>query len=368
MHNLLLGLVMFHFRNVLGIDNSHNRRQTVESQPATVEEVEEARKVLGPNATAKTLGRLTVPVLKALCAENNVKVIPTNIRKGIRKVDLVTSLLLHGGQQSNSTSSVENIDQGGDDDFAALVGEEYVVECAAGSDTEKDHAYLRLSREELERLRGTLVLVTRPTWHCGPPLNLGEPGHGKLKADEWRSCIEFDLPVTLVELWSGPNAKTTDEAQTSTLHAQRYMDYMHAYLVGLRNLHMGIEFRSNHHFALHIGEFFVRFGPMHGWWMFPFERIIGILQQVNTNHKLGQLETTMLESFCAAANVKGFLQQAGCPSILKESAAILEQCWGQYNSGTLMTDIRTLAPEETGRKLKHREVPWQKRAQLSVEL
>ncbi|KAH7904268.1 hypothetical protein BJ138DRAFT_972992, partial [Hygrophoropsis aurantiaca] len=339
MHNLLLGLVMFHFRNVLGIDNSQHDRQTTESQLATAKDLEKARRVLNSSATAKALGRVGVPVLKALCTENNVKVTPTNIRKGIRKADLVTSLLV-SSHRTNSTTPIPTTEHGDNEDFAILVNEEYVIECATEHDTEEDNAPLRLSKEELAGLRASLALVTRPTWHCGPPLNLGEPGHGKLKADEWRSCIEFDLPVALVQLWSSPDTKTTDE--TSELHAERYMNYMHAYLVGLQEVCPGMEFRSNHHFALHIGEFFLRFGPMHGWWMFPFERIIGILQQINTNHKLGQLETTMLESFCAAANVKGFLQQEGCPSILKNSAEILEKCWSQYNSGTLMSDIRTL--------------------------
>ncbi|KIJ09587.1 hypothetical protein PAXINDRAFT_87272, partial [Paxillus involutus ATCC 200175] len=44
----------------------------------------------------------------------------------------------------------------------------------------------------------------------------------------------------------------------------------------------------NHHASLHMNEFLLRYGPMHGWWMFPFERIIGTLQKTNTNHKIGK--------------------------------------------------------------------------------
>jgi hypothetical protein len=29
---------------------------------------------------------------------------------------------------------------------------------------------------------------------------------------------------------------------------------------------------------------------MHGWWMFPFERIIGALQKTNMNYKIGEHE------------------------------------------------------------------------------
>jgi hypothetical protein len=32
----------------------------------------------------------------------------------------------------------------------------------------------------------------------------------------------------------------------------------------------------------------MRYGPVHGWWMFPFERVIGALQKTNTNYKIGK--------------------------------------------------------------------------------
>ncbi|KAH7906577.1 hypothetical protein BJ138DRAFT_975499, partial [Hygrophoropsis aurantiaca] len=364
MHNLLLGLVMFHFRNVLELDHSSDGRPTTENRPPTAQEMQIARKVMGSCPDAKKLGRCTVPALTALCVENTIHVAASSLSKGICKSDLITALLVHTDDSPPLTTIPGNASDGGAH-CTDILGDDFIQECVTGQDIAEEHTS-HFSKGELAELRASLATVVRPTWHCGPPLNLGEPGHGKLKADQWRSCIEFDFPVALVQLWTRPN--TADEVQinrqqelikvtmflamairwgtshrTSPHHAQRYTDYMHAYLVNLRNLSLGIEFRPNHHFALHIGEFFLRFGPMHGWWMFPFERIIGILQQVNTNHKLaGQLEVTMLETFCAAANVKGFLQQQGCPSIIKESAAILDQCWGQYNAGTLMTDMRTL--------------------------
>jgi hypothetical protein len=63
---------------------------------------------------------------------------------------------------------------------------------------------------------------------------------------------------------------------------------MIAYLQCLLDLYPNIQFRPNHHTALHIGPLLTQFGPAYGWWMFPFERVIGILQQINTNSKLGK--------------------------------------------------------------------------------
>jgi hypothetical protein len=48
----------------------------------------------------------------------------------------------------------------------------------------------------------------------------------------------------------------------------------------------------------------------------------------------------MLESFCAAANFRGFLERPDCPPVLKESAKILGQCTGKESA--IMTEIRTL--------------------------
>ena len=63
---------------------------------------------------------------------------------------------------------------------------------------------------------------------------------------------------------------------------------MRAYLESLRDLFPEMKLRPNHHIALYLGEFLLRFGPVHGWWMFPFERLIGLLQKVNTNKKIGK--------------------------------------------------------------------------------
>ncbi|KAJ7166892.1 hypothetical protein C8R46DRAFT_899467, partial [Mycena filopes] len=45
----------------------------------------------------------------------------------------------------------------------------------------------------------------------------------------------------------------------------------------------------NHHFAMHLPAFLLLFGPVHGWWTFPLERLTGKLQRVPTNYKPGEL-------------------------------------------------------------------------------
>jgi len=137
-------------------------------------------------------------------------------------------------------------------------------------------------------------------------------GCGKLKADQWREAIDFDIPVSLMKMWSKPISNQGSHLddrrdkvlrstmllamalrwgtshRTSTKHAAQYMKHMRAYLASLRDLFPDTDLRTSHHNALFIGEMLLRFGPVHGWWMFPFERVIGLLQQVNSNCKLGK--------------------------------------------------------------------------------
>jgi len=75
---------------------------------------------------------------------------------------------------------------------------------------------------------------------------------------------------------------------TSPEHAAQYMNCLTAYLNILKDLYPNISWCPNHHTTLHIGPFLLQFGPMHGWWMFVFERIIRMLGKMNTNYKLGK--------------------------------------------------------------------------------
>jgi hypothetical protein len=168
-----------------------------------------------------------------------------------------------------------------------------------------------IGRKELHQIQVDISVTTRPRWQSGPPPKFGTKAAGKLKADQWRSCIEFDIPISLVKLWStaGQTEENVDgdrrrkllhstmllatairwvaTHRTSSNHAVEYMRNMRAYLRSLRDLFPHRDLLPNHHNALYIGEMLLRFGPLYGWWMFPFERVIGLLQQINTNQKIG---------------------------------------------------------------------------------
>lgn len=151
----------------------------------------------------------------------------------------------------------------------------------------------------------------RPSWHASLPSNFGSPEHGKLKADQWRSCFEFDLPVSLVQLCVRERGNRTDEENsrawdiaqntinlslaadwgtsdvTSEGHADKYDHYIKQYVSGLRRLYPSADLHPNHHLALHFSQMLLDYGPAMGTWAFPFERLVGKLQKLNTNSRTG---------------------------------------------------------------------------------
>ncbi|KAJ7193740.1 hypothetical protein GGX14DRAFT_378717 [Mycena pura] len=90
--------------------------------------------------------------------------------------------------------------------------------------------------------------------------------------------------------------------------------------------------RPNVHIAFHIYDFLVLFGPVISWWCFPFERVIGFLQKINTNdHIGGQLEATLSKSFARGAILRRWLRRPDCPPVIRELRRLFERTFPAYN-------------------------------------
>jgi hypothetical protein len=70
--------------------------------------------------------------------------------------------------------------------------------------------------------------------------------------------------------------------------ATAYIDTMAQYLKDLIILHPETSYRPNHHMSMHLPHFLRLFGPVRSWWCFPFERLIGQIQRLLSNHKIGE--------------------------------------------------------------------------------
>lgn len=340
MHNLFEGLVEFHCRTVLGIDRPPPEPE--EEKVADPEQLATATRLFAQSPPRDRLERFTIPVLKALCSNNHIPLPNVARGKKLKKAQVLDVLkdFLVGPLMLSSTTPL-NIPQEkralqipapsnspnlAGSAFESLVGNEYIDELVTPSNTGAPTRRARewvvgddgVTAKELKHIHKFLSETTRPSWHTPPPKNLGEASHGTLKADQLRSSIEFDVPAAIAQIWDHKCQESGNERElrqkklvhatmllamaicwatsyrTSTLHAAQYMKCMVEYLNTLKELYPNLPWRPNHHTALHIGPFLLLFGPMHGWWMFVFERLIGKLQKINTNYKLGELGAVIL--------------------------------------------------------------------------
>ena len=232
---------------------------------------------------------------------------------------------------------------------------------SADASTRVGHVF---TKAEMESVWKDLEDMMTPSWLASVPKELGQPTHGKLKADQYRVLATTYLPVSLVRLWgleensSSPRAKRRREIlditltlfsavkvatalSTSRPKAERYLQLMRSYINGLKVLFPNYEFRPNHHMALHIYDCLLLFGPVHSWWTFPLERIIGMLQRIPTSGKFGELEETMAHSYIRSCNLRAIVSSSTCPEVVQKAAPFFNKLVNAEKRGTLITDILT---------------------------
>lgn len=157
----------------------------------------------------------------------------------------------------------------------------------------------------LDEVKVDMANTILPSWMANGPPNLGSAGSGKLSADQWRTVCSVNLVITMIRLWGHPEATARETAllgnflalvimvrwatkrSTSEEHLKILEDNLQYYLKSLVELFSEDALYPNHHLSLHLPECIRNFGPVHGWWAFPFERYNGIIQRFNTNNKMG---------------------------------------------------------------------------------
>ncbi|PPQ91927.1 hypothetical protein CVT25_000946, partial [Psilocybe cyanescens] len=165
-----------------------------------------------------------------------------------------------------------------------------------------------LTSEDMGEIRRDIQVMVKPSWATSIPTSISSSGP-KLKSDQWRAAGSLYLPVTLIRLWSRScNDIASRERQdllkltmalfqaisiitsrkTLARHRELYLDHMLVYRQELARLFPDYKCHPNHHMALHLGEFLSAYGPVHGWWTFPFEHMIRTLQRIHTNYHPGK--------------------------------------------------------------------------------
>jgi len=154
--------------------------------------------------------------------------------------------------------------------------------------------------DQLTQIRTGLAEITRPTWVNGPPTNLGEKVHGKLKAEEFLTIFSDFFPLIIPEFW-WPGANALEKMQlksfydlvastnivasfkTSNSEAEAYTSHYKDYQQSIQHLYPDFASKPNHHFAMHNEWQLKYWGPLPSLSEFPGERMNGLLQKIKTN-------------------------------------------------------------------------------------
>ena len=82
----------------------------------------------------------------------------------------------------------------------------------------------------------------------------------------------------------------------SQLHSQIYLECMVAYILQLAKIHPCATVQLYDHLLMHLPHFFSLFEPAWTFWTYPFKQLIGQIQHLLSNHKLGELQQTLYDS------------------------------------------------------------------------
>lgn len=229
----------------------------------------------------------------------------------------------------------------------------------------------------LREVRIDMARRSMPSTVGRAPAHPGEAAWGKFTADQWKTFCLYHLPFTLSRLW-GPYKESEDaEEQRKYKILQNFLHLVAAvklatspvvtpqtidayekeilsYLSELLTLYPGAQIESYQHLAMHFGDLLKRWGPTHSWRCFAFERYNGLLQKINTSKKFGkspfillfslclytsgEMEATMLRTFCRRQNLTALYSPSILPPIFREAAAAFYQYFHYDSRGTWTAD------------------------------
>jgi hypothetical protein len=168
----------------------------------------------------------------------------------------------------------------------------------------------KLTPEELDVVRQTVLHTIVPFWIDCVPSNLGSASHGSLKAAEWLILYKVYYIIVLIPLWTRPAATTDERNQVASLlesttliakiahfltlpkinpkHLDKLDDLLLSYCKCLQKYWPAEPSRPNLHLTQHYSAVIRRFGPPQSTAAWAQERVNGILQKLPTNHHPGQ--------------------------------------------------------------------------------
>ncbi|KAJ7133858.1 hypothetical protein C8R46DRAFT_809056, partial [Mycena filopes] len=221
--------------------------------------------------------------------------------------------------------------------------------------TDPDFVPKPINEARLRAVQRVIAKTITPAWINSVPSNYGEANAGTIKADEWRLLATLYIPIALVLMWGDQPQYDAQRVKEMLEHSMAlfqavvlvcrnsssqersaaYRQYIKEWVDGIAKNHPHAaehNARINIHAAFHIYDFLILFGPIMAWWCFPFERLIGTLQKINTNNHIGgELEATIVKSFWRGANLRRYLNRSDCPEVIKQFKILFDLSFSPRN-------------------------------------
>ncbi|KAJ7731484.1 hypothetical protein B0H14DRAFT_2409444, partial [Mycena olivaceomarginata] len=169
---------------------------------------------------------------------------------------------------------------------------------------------------ELDFIHNFLENFEAPLWAGRLPLRVGEPAGGSLTADEYKFAVTGPWAIIIPIVWerflhesdSDHQAamrrwKETGESKGDEQPYPRMVegeDYNFLrFATALKIIIYGAEsIMPNHHWAVHVPDQLLDYGPVYNFWAFLTERLNKILKNINSNNWTGgELEVSMMREF-----------------------------------------------------------------------
>lgn len=140
----------------------------------------------------------------------------------------------------------------------------------------------------------------------------------------WDCAVYLTLSLRLFTSWIA-YLPDIDRAQT----------YMRHFCEGL--LRLRVQLKPNHHYAMHLPQYFRAFGPCYSWWLFPYERFNGLLEEVELNGHPDDAETSLARWWVRSHLLFDFLEHLPDDATEEEREVLNQLCTSYKNRGTLLT-------------------------------
>lgn len=214
-------------------------------------------------------------------------------------------IIVQSGSESDTTPRVSPAPAS-----AAPMDVDTSIEYDGDSDEDKDDGPYIAGEDDLQftfqayQLAMILLCIaeiTLPTWVNHPPSNLGEKGHGKLKAEEFLTLFSDIFPLIIPQFWWSLDANALEKLQlksfydlvaatniiasfkTSNSEAEAFTKHYTDYRQSIQQIHPDFASKPNHHLAMHNEWQLKCWGPLAALSEFLGEHMNGLLQKIKTN-------------------------------------------------------------------------------------